>query len=98
MAPMIEDGAREQVVPRSKDTPRLYANIDHRQLQQDADACMASYGTTFEKSIISGARGLYVYTAEGKKVLDWTSGQMSCLIGHGHPEIGNDIACFHSPH
>ena len=20
-------------------------------------------------------------------MLDWTSGQMSCLIGHGHPEI-----------
>lgn len=38
-----------------------------------------------------GSRGLYIYTASGHKVLDWTSGQMSCLIGHGNPEIVDTI-------
>ena len=48
---------------------------------------LADYGANFEKDIITGSRGLYVYTASGHKVLDWTSGQMSCLLGHGHPEL-----------
>lgn len=38
-----------------------------------------------------GSKGLYVYTASGRKILDWTSGQMSCLIGHGNPEIVETI-------
>jgi 4-aminobutyrate aminotransferase-like enzyme len=32
-----------------------------------------------------------VYTADGHKILDFTSGQMSCLLGHGHPEIVETI-------
>lgn len=39
-----------------------------------------------------GSKGLYVYTASGRRVLDWTSGQMSCLIGHGNPEIVETIS------
>ncbi|TVY30839.1 2,2-dialkylglycine decarboxylase [Lachnellula hyalina] len=35
---------------------------------------------------------IYLCTASGEKVLDWTSGQMSSLIGHGHPDVEPTIA------
>lgn len=38
------------------------------------------------------ASGIYLYTASGKKIMDWTSGQMSCLIGHSHPEVVATLA------
>lgn len=53
--------------------------------------CTNQYGTKFESDIMVGSKGLYIYTASGHKVLDWTSGQMSCLIGHGNPEIVETI-------
>ena len=37
--------------------------------------------------IVIKTEGVYFWTASGKKVMDWTSGQMSCLLGHGHPEV-----------
>lgn len=33
------------------------------------------------------AKGSYVYDASGRAVLDFTSGQMSAILGHGHPAI-----------
>ncbi|MDT4913981.1 MAG: hypothetical protein QOC66_3109 [Pseudonocardiales bacterium] len=33
------------------------------------------------------AAGSYVYDAAGRAVLDFTSGQMSSILGHSHPEI-----------
>ena len=71
--------------------PTLYKDVDEKDLQLTAEKCLANYGTKFEKDIIVGSKGLYVYTASGHKCLDWTSGQMSCLIGHGHPEIVSTI-------
>ena len=89
MAPMIEEKLDQNgVTIHRKAYPQFYANVDDKQLQEDATSCLANYGTRFEPSIMTGSRGLYVYTADGRAVLDWTSGQMSCLIGHGHPEIG----------
>ena len=75
----------------TKDRPRLYENINQTELREDTDKLLINYGTKFEPDIITGSRGLYVYTANGHRVLDWTSGQMSCLIGHGHPEIVETI-------
>ncbi|KAF3058589.1 2,2-dialkylglycine decarboxylase [Daldinia childiae] len=71
--------------------PRLYRNEDQEVLQKKASQYLFNYGTKFMKDVICGAKGLYVYTAAGHKVLDWTSGQMSCLLGHGHPEIVKTI-------
>ncbi|KAK8187521.1 dialkylglycine decarboxylase [Phyllosticta capitalensis] len=65
----------------------LYKDVDAEALQADADACMLHFGTDFEKDIVTRAQGTSIYTAAGHGMLDWTSGQMSCLIGHGHPEI-----------
>ena len=65
----------------------LYSNIDEKQLQKDAQSSLLHYGTSFHPSIITAAHGITIETASGHRMLDWTSGQMSCLIGHGHPEI-----------
>ena len=72
--------------------PLLNHTTNQDELQADADACLLSYGSTFYPHIITRAQGLYIYTASGHKMLDWTSGQMSCLIGHGNPEIVETIA------
>lgn len=79
------------VVRQPKIHPQIYTDLDVKQLQEDATSCLANYGTRFEPSIMVGSKGLYVYTTDGRAVLDWTSGQMSCLIGHGHPEIGQSL-------
>ncbi|KAI0880216.1 pyridoxal phosphate-dependent transferase [Annulohypoxylon maeteangense] len=71
--------------------PKLYANVDQDELQKKTSRFLFNYGTKFIPDIVCGAKGLYVYTAKGHKVLDWTSGQMSCLLGHGHPEIVKTI-------
>ena len=68
-------------------SPLLYEGANQADLQCIANKCLANYGSKFEQDIFTGSRGLYVYTASGHRVLDWTSGQMSCLIGHGHPEV-----------
>jgi 2,2-dialkylglycine decarboxylase (pyruvate) len=44
-------------------------------------------GGDFAEMIIERAEGAYVYGADGKAVLDFTSGQMSGILGHSHPEI-----------
>ncbi len=90
---MIEDRAADGAVITGK-TPRkpaLYNNVNEEELQAAASKYLANYGTKFEKDIVTGSKGLHVYTANGHRVLDWTSGQMSCLIGHGHPEIVRTI-------
>jgi 4-aminobutyrate aminotransferase-like enzyme len=69
----------------------LYANIDEAQLQADASSSILTYGTKFYPEIITRANGIYIYTSSGHRILDWTSGQMSCLIGHGNPEIAEVI-------
>ena len=69
----------------------LYSNVDEKQLQEDANSSLLHYCTRFYPQIITHASGLYVQTASGHRMLDWTSGQMSCLIGHGNPEIVKTI-------
>ncbi|KAK7424746.1 hypothetical protein QQX98_000324 [Neonectria punicea] len=68
-------------------TPSLYSGVSQEEYQKKSEKYLLNYGTKFHKDVITGARGLFVYTASGHKVLDWTSGQMSCLLGHGHEEI-----------
>ncbi|KAL0068403.1 hypothetical protein AAF712_004481 [Marasmius tenuissimus] len=72
--------------------PSLYQTIDDADLQKKSAQYLLHYGTNFSKDIIIGSKGLYVYTSSGHKILDFTSGQMSCLLGHGHPEIVKTIS------
>lgn len=45
------------------------------------------YGPRFERRIIERAEGSYVYDTTGAAILDFTSGQMSAVLGHSHPDI-----------
>lgn len=53
----------------------------------DAERHLVRYGGEFTHEIIERAAGSFVYTADGRKILDFTSGQMSAILGHSHPEI-----------
>ena len=48
---------------------------------------LTRYGPSFERVIIERAEGSFVFDADDRKILDFTSGQMSALLGHGHPDI-----------
>ncbi|PXY28999.1 aspartate aminotransferase family protein [Prauserella sp. PE36] len=41
----------------------------------------------FSPGIIDRAKGTSVFTEDGRELLDFTSGQMSAILGHSHPEI-----------
>ena len=45
------------------------------------------YGGDFVPFVPERAEGAFLYDAGGRKVLDFTSGQMSAILGHSHPEI-----------
>lgn len=46
-----------------------------------------STGVPYSPIKIIKAQGTKLYDADGKQILDFTSGQMSSLLGHSHPEI-----------
>src|SRR6516164_8159056 len=45
------------------------------------------YGGQFVDFVPERAEGAFLYDAQGRGVLDFTSGQMSAILGHCHPEI-----------
>ena len=45
------------------------------------------YGVAFAPRIIERASGCYVYDETGAAILDFTSGQMSAVLGHSHPDV-----------
>jgi 4-aminobutyrate aminotransferase-like enzyme len=65
----------------------IYDEAEEQEMQDKLSKYLFASGNKNHKDIVTAAKGMYIYTASGHKVLDWTSGQMSCLLGHGHPEI-----------
>ncbi|WP_040699229.1 aspartate aminotransferase family protein [Nocardia vinacea] len=55
----------------------------------DADRHLIRYAGAgeFTREIITRAAGSFVYTESGREILDFTSGQMSAILGHAHPDI-----------
>ncbi|GAA1937222.1 aspartate aminotransferase family protein [Streptomyces durmitorensis] len=53
----------------------------------DADRHLVRYGGEFTHEIIERAAGSFLFAADGRRILDFTSGQMSAILGHSHPEI-----------
>ncbi len=49
--------------------------------------CLIRYGPPFVPFEIIRAQGAYIYDASGRAILDFTSGQMSAILGHSHPDI-----------
>jgi 2,2-dialkylglycine decarboxylase (pyruvate) len=52
------------------------------------------YGARFESLIIESAQGSFVFDGDSRPILDFTSGQMSSILGHGHAEISDVIAQY----
>ena len=48
---------------------------------------LVRYGGGFTPRRIERAAGSLVYDSQGRAILDFTSGQMSAVLGHGHPDI-----------
>ena len=45
------------------------------------------YTNEFSDTIIASANGAVIRDRDGREILDFTSGQMSAILGHAHPEI-----------
>jgi 4-aminobutyrate aminotransferase-like enzyme len=90
MAPHADDSIMPSSVPTKQPNgtaQSTHQDIDVQVLEQDSKEYLAHVGFPFHKSIISRAQDLHIYDANNHKLQDWSSGQMSTLIGHGHPEI-----------
>ncbi|EXG81256.1 aspartate aminotransferase family protein [Cryptosporangium arvum] len=51
------------------------------------DTNLVRYSPGFSPRVISRAAGSYVYDVSGAPILDFTSGQMSAVLGHSHPDV-----------
>jgi len=54
---------------------------------EQVDRHVFRYGASFTPRIIERAAGSYVYDDQGRAILDFTSGQMSAVLGHAHPDV-----------
>ena len=52
-----------------------------------ADKHLMTTGVSYSPVVITRAKGTRLYDADGRSILDFTSGQMSSILGHSHPEI-----------
>src|SRR5215471_19828897 len=63
---------------------------------QQAARHLIRYGGAGDKQfaplIVERAQGSFVYDADDRAILDFTSGQMSAILGHAHPEICEVVA------
>ncbi len=48
---------------------------------------MIRYCRQFSPGLIVRAKGSYLFTEEGRSILDFTSGQMCSILGHNHPAV-----------
>ncbi|WP_354697933.1 2,2-dialkylglycine decarboxylase [Paraconexibacter sp. AEG42_29] len=53
----------------------------------DVDRHVVRYAPSFTPAIVERAAGSTLYTSDGRELLDFTSGQMSAILGHSHPAI-----------
>ncbi len=63
----------------------------HNRWQEVAERHLIRYGGTFSPCLASRAAGSYIYTTDGRKILDFTSGQMCAILGHSHPAVTEAI-------
>lgn len=55
----------------------------------DADRHLIRYTgrSRFTPEVIASAAGSHLVTESGRRILDFTSGQMSAILGHSHPDV-----------
>jgi 2,2-dialkylglycine decarboxylase (pyruvate) len=52
-----------------------------------ANRHLLHFGCEFASFVPARAQGCYLYDESGARMLDFTSGQMSAILGHSHPEV-----------
>jgi 2,2-dialkylglycine decarboxylase (pyruvate) len=59
-----------------------------RAFWDDVDRHVIRYAAgPFTPEIVVRAEGSWLYTEDGRRLLDFTSGQMSAILGHSHPAV-----------
>ena len=54
---------------------------------KSASRHLIRYGGEFPDFLVEEAEGSWLTTEDGRRILDFTSGQMCATLGHGHPAI-----------
>lgn len=75
------------VIDKPRSTGLTEGGGDGRAAVNDLTRNLVRYGSKFLPQLIERAEGSYVTDASGRRLLDFTSGQMSAIFGHAHPEI-----------
>lgn len=60
---------------------------DTQELWDLVDEHLLYYGRDFVREFIVRASGSYIYTADGRAIIDFSSGQMCATLGHNHAAI-----------
>jgi 2,2-dialkylglycine decarboxylase (pyruvate) len=63
------------------------SGLDAGAFWADVDRHVVRYSPSFVPTIVERAAGSMLYTSDGREILDFTSGQMSSILGHSHPAI-----------
>jgi len=66
--------------------------VDTKQFWTNADRHVLRYGAAFVPRVIKRANGSHVYDENGTAILDFTSGQMSSVLGHSHPDVVTTVS------
>lgn len=66
--------------------------MDTKQFWTNADQHVVRYGATFVPRVIKRANGSHLYDENGTAILDFTSGQMSSVLGHSHPDVVSTVS------
>jgi len=66
--------------------------VDTKQFWTNADQHVVRYGATFVPRVIKRANGSHLYDENGTAILDFTSGQMSSVLGHSHPDVVSTVS------
>jgi 2,2-dialkylglycine decarboxylase (pyruvate) len=61
--------------------------VDESGFWDDVERYLVRYGGSFVPAVIERASGSFVYDSAGRAILDFTSGQMSAILGHAHPDV-----------
>lgn len=69
------------------DRPTTRSAVGGNMTMDDLSRNLIRYGASFLPGLIEAAKGSFIYDGSGRAILDFTSGQMSAILGHGHPEI-----------
>lgn len=72
-------------------SPVLSSESDEESMSVSGLDLLLPFGVTFSSYTVCRAQGVYLYTDDNKRLLDWSSGQMASVLGHSHPAVTSAI-------